>query len=203
MNKLKVGDRINYKFKSAIGKAVITDINYERGYCHAKDDKDGFEWFLEEHNILQILNKEIKIIQNKQTTVILWGNGDKTVVKCAPQDKYDKHLGIAVATLKYQLGNRDEDGRKAYELIVGNELLRAFENGEVVVFVRNQVEFDQLMKLLESKTRMLWNSGHRPTQYSQYVCNGYIYSYSKGHMGFAGENPTKYGKIVKVKDLFD
>lgn len=55
-----------------------------------------------------IMNKlEIKqIIFNKPATIILWRNGDKTVVKCQKGDKFDKEKGIALCFMKYVLGNK-------------------------------------------------------------------------------------------------
>ena len=214
MNKLKVGDRINYKFITTIGTAVITDINYERGYCHANDDEDGFEWFLEEHNVLKISNKEIKIIQNKQTTVILWANGDKTVVKCAPPDKYDKHLGIAIATLKYQLGNRDEDGRKAYELIasstnndIKSKEWHEFIGGKLSILVKNREEHDKLMKIIEENTNIRWHND-LPTAYTNLFARQNKPHYievvcgpSTTRLVYGGSNMKS--KIAKFSNIFD
>lgn len=46
-----------------------------------------------------------RIIANPPATIIFWKNGDKTVVRCSPDDKYDIEKGIAVAFMKYMFGN--------------------------------------------------------------------------------------------------
>lgn len=46
-----------------------------------------------------------KVIFNEPATIILWANGDKTVVKCTAGDTYDKEKGFIIAYLKYLLFN--------------------------------------------------------------------------------------------------
>lgn len=46
-----------------------------------------------------------KIIANPPATIVFWKNGDKTVVKCSPDDEFDIEKGVAVAFLKYMFGN--------------------------------------------------------------------------------------------------
>ena len=49
-----------------------------------------------------------KVIFNDPATIILWGNGDKTVVKCRLGDVFDPEKGLAMAISKYVLGNNYE-----------------------------------------------------------------------------------------------
>lgn len=46
-----------------------------------------------------------KVVFNDPATVIVWKDGHKTVVKCGPEDKYDKEKGFAIALIKELLGN--------------------------------------------------------------------------------------------------
>ena len=46
-----------------------------------------------------------KVIFNDPATIIFWDDGSKTVVKCQPNDKYDKMTGFAMACTKYMFGN--------------------------------------------------------------------------------------------------
>ena len=46
-----------------------------------------------------------KVIFNDPATIIFWKDGSKTVVKCQPDDKYDKMTGFAMACAKYMFGN--------------------------------------------------------------------------------------------------
>ena len=46
-----------------------------------------------------------KVVFNEPATIILWANGDKTVVKCSEDDVYDPEKGLAMAICKYALGD--------------------------------------------------------------------------------------------------
>lgn len=41
-----------------------------------------------------------KVIFNAPATVVLWSDGTKTVVKCGPNDIFDKEKGLAMAIVK-------------------------------------------------------------------------------------------------------
>lgn len=45
-----------------------------------------------------------KVIFNNPATIVIWANGDKTVVKC-DGEKYDPEKDLAMAITKYLLGN--------------------------------------------------------------------------------------------------
>jgi len=45
------------------------------------------------------------IIFSPPATIIIWKNGDKTVVKCSEKDTYDKEKGIALCYMKRIHGN--------------------------------------------------------------------------------------------------
>ena len=47
-----------------------------------------------------------KVIFNDPTTIVLWGDGTKTVVKCQEGDVFDKELGLAMAICKKHFGNK-------------------------------------------------------------------------------------------------
>ena len=47
-----------------------------------------------------------KVIFNDPATIIFWKDGSKTVVKCQPNDKYDKMTGFAMACSKRMFGNK-------------------------------------------------------------------------------------------------
>ena len=42
----------------------------------------------------------INVIFNYPATIVFWGDGDKTVVKCAEGDVYSEYAGLAIAMLK-------------------------------------------------------------------------------------------------------
>lgn len=47
-----------------------------------------------------------KIIFNDPATIIIWGNGDKTIVKCGEGEIYDPEKGMAMAITKHFLGDK-------------------------------------------------------------------------------------------------
>lgn len=59
-------------------------------------------WCLEEDD--EALNIE-KVIFNDPATIILWRDGDKTVVKRAVGDVYDPYAGFCIAVAKKAMGN--------------------------------------------------------------------------------------------------
>lgn len=46
------------------------------------------------------------VIFNPPATIVLWGDGTKTVVKCGEGDTYSKELGLAMCIAKKALGNK-------------------------------------------------------------------------------------------------
>ena len=52
----------------------------------------------------EMLCKINKVIFNNPATIVIWANGDKTVVKC-DGEKFDPEKGLAMAITKYLLGN--------------------------------------------------------------------------------------------------
>jgi hypothetical protein len=44
--------------------------------------------------------------EDKLTTVVLWTDGTKTIVRCQPGDTFNKETGIAMAFMKRCYGNR-------------------------------------------------------------------------------------------------
>ena len=51
-------------------------------------------------------NVKIIINEKKKTTVAIWGDGSKTVVKCQPGDEFDAEKGIAMCFVKRSFNNR-------------------------------------------------------------------------------------------------
>lgn len=47
-----------------------------------------------------------KVIFNAPATVICWGDGTKTVVKCGENDEFDPEKGMAMCIAKKALGNK-------------------------------------------------------------------------------------------------
>lgn len=47
-----------------------------------------------------------KVVFNAPATIVFWGDGSKTVVKCQPGDTYSPETGLAMAIVKKVYGNK-------------------------------------------------------------------------------------------------
>lgn len=47
-----------------------------------------------------------KVIFNNPATIVIWGDGSKTVVKCQNGEKFDKEKGLALCFMKKACGNK-------------------------------------------------------------------------------------------------
>ena len=47
-----------------------------------------------------------KVIFNDPATIVLWSNGEKTIVKCRDGETFDPEKGLAMAIVKYVYGNK-------------------------------------------------------------------------------------------------
>lgn len=47
-----------------------------------------------------------KVIFNDPATIVIWGDGSKTVVKCQNGEKFDKEKGLALCYMKKACGNK-------------------------------------------------------------------------------------------------
>ena len=50
--------------------------------------------------------KNVYFNKEKGTTCVLWDDGTKTIVKCAPEDTWDEEKALALCYMKRLLGNR-------------------------------------------------------------------------------------------------
>ena len=50
--------------------------------------------------------KNVYFNKEKGTTCVLWDDGKKTIVKCAPEDTWDEEKALALCYMKRVLGNR-------------------------------------------------------------------------------------------------
>ena len=58
-------------------------------------------------NELYRSNKKLikRVIFNEPYTIVIWANGEKTIVKAQDGEPYDKEKGLAMCFAKYVLGN--------------------------------------------------------------------------------------------------
>lgn len=62
-----------------------------------------------------------KVIFNNPATIVFWGDGTKTVVKCHPDDTFSKYHGVMAALLKKMLGNTGRYNAVIKEMIEVSE----------------------------------------------------------------------------------
>lgn len=62
-----------------------------------------------------------RVIFNNPATILIWKNGEKTVVKTMKEDEYDPMIGFLMAYFKYKSGlNSNERERYFKEIMEGN-----------------------------------------------------------------------------------
>jgi hypothetical protein len=50
-----------------------------------------------------------KVIFNPPATIVLWKDGDKTVVHCSKDDTFNREMGLALCIAKKALGNNSRN----------------------------------------------------------------------------------------------
>lgn len=107
-----------FTFKPMESKSLITDIDVESLYPTFALDfsvptnvvdavyREIFNYITKKEAIKTMRNSIKKIIFNDPATIIIWGNGDKTIVKCGEGETYDPEKGMAMAIAKHFLGDK-------------------------------------------------------------------------------------------------
>lgn len=86
----------NHELARAIHKGMAIDYSRQSTECAKKNDIVKF-------GMCSVCIR--KVIFNDPATVVLWSDGTKTVVKCGPNDIFDKEKGLAMAIVKKMAGN--------------------------------------------------------------------------------------------------
>ena len=109
---LKAED-LDYTVDRWMRNDAVDAVGYALDYC--RRDVDICKEALETHNKMEetkMKRKSLvikKIIVNDPATIILWGDGDKTVVKCQDGDTFDAEKGIAMCVMKRCIGTNATD----------------------------------------------------------------------------------------------
>lgn len=82
---------------------------------------------------LLVLPSPKKVIFNPPATVILWGDGTKTVVKCCNLDEWDPEKGLAMAFMKKLFGNSASYHQIFKEFCPDEELSDLFDDDYTAV----------------------------------------------------------------------
>lgn len=81
-------------------------ITADNGYTY-KNEPDIIKWLSGWYEFEIVSDYDIvNVIFNDPATIVIWGDGTKTVVKCQPGDTYDAEKGLALCISKKFLGNK-------------------------------------------------------------------------------------------------
>lgn len=69
-----------------------------------------------------------KVIYNPPATIVCWGDGTKTVVKCCEADIYDTEKGFAMAVIKKLCGNESAPFHKLFKTWAVEDKIAATDN---------------------------------------------------------------------------
>lgn len=102
---------------------LIEEINEKapKNYNHAYPMREITNAVLIQAPRRPTANIKIIINEKKKTTVAIWGDGSKTVVKCQPGDEFDAEKGIAMCFVKRSFNNRGCYNDWMREVISANE----------------------------------------------------------------------------------
>jgi hypothetical protein len=76
---------------------------YADGYNEGFDE--GYKYGVESYDKLLT---PVRVIYNPPATIVFWANGEKTVVKCSPGEKFNKYHGFCAAMTKRVFGNNNQ-----------------------------------------------------------------------------------------------
>lgn len=65
--------------------------------------------------------EEVRYVEKASRTIVKWSDGTKTVAKCHPDDKFDKHMGLAICVLKKLMSSNE------YHALFGNWIIDDME----------------------------------------------------------------------------
>lgn len=75
-----------------------------------------------------VRNKISRVIFNAPATIVLWGDGSKTVVKCGKDECYDPEKGLAMAISKRFLGDKGNYYEEFKKWLPKQDPMLAFAN---------------------------------------------------------------------------
>lgn len=102
----EIKPKIEISLKEAYKKYIESDINVTKQALNSYYGR----WFFNPERYTNLkaelnrLPKIKKVIFNGPATIVLWGDGDKTIVQCVEGDTMDKEKGLAMAICKKALG---------------------------------------------------------------------------------------------------
>jgi hypothetical protein len=129
----------NLRGKIGVVKDVRLNLTNDDIFVVVKYEDEKYTRFFHDKELKIIdLKKEIKsefsirkVIFNKPETIVFWGDGTKTVVKCNKRDIYDYEKGIAMAITKKAFCNTNDYYKKFKNFLPKeNEQKKSFTSDE-------------------------------------------------------------------------
>lgn len=77
-----------------------------------------------------------KVIYDPPATIVYWGDGTKTVVKCCEADIYDAEKGFAMAVIKKLCGNESAPFHKLFKTLAAEDKIVTTDNVLVIQLPR-------------------------------------------------------------------
>lgn len=99
-----------------------------------------------------------KVIYNPPATIVYWGDGTKTVVKCCEADIYDAEKGFAMAVIKKLCGNESAPFHKLFKMFAAEDKIATTDNVPVIQLPRVGL-FDTIEELNERIERAFRTGG--------------------------------------------
>lgn len=69
-----------------------------------------------------LIPEKVIFNEKKKTTVLLWEDGDKTIVKTCKEDKFDKKVGFLTAYFQKQCGLTKNKANKYIDELIKEEI---------------------------------------------------------------------------------
>lgn len=107
----EIGRATLYKVDVNFDEDVLFDNMIIRTKIHRSDNDRFYTPYFEPYTFkdksLSVLNLNIKkVIFNDPATVVIWGDGTKTIVRTQKKETFDPEKGLAMAISKKALGNK-------------------------------------------------------------------------------------------------
>lgn len=97
-------------------ESLVENCRYGLDYSHADHSADAISYWYNDYmktmETYKSINKNLikNVIFNNPATIVFWGDGTKTVVKCDDEDEFDPEKGLAMAIAKHFLGTSKSKG---------------------------------------------------------------------------------------------
>lgn len=107
------GDEINhhiYTIEDMTIKQLIDDFDIKEASLYMRIPRGSGKTFYKEiinarYGVRNDKPEIDKVIFSGPCTIVMWSDGDKTIVRCGEDDTFDKEKGLAMAISKKMLGN--------------------------------------------------------------------------------------------------